>query len=187
MALNLDQINRIIESRPPRCLRRFRPKLLPMPTRAKYDLIAAWRLVCECRSSQGTVLGHPLAQLKKGENSPMFVSPFAFKCGKCRKTTKFLDTRVDGAGAELGKLAKSKYGSADYRGQGRKQPYPCPKCGAARGEVVVKLFFNQDSMYALEQRGIAFPWENLFNGVHVHSTCAECGERSMVTDLDLKY
>jgi hypothetical protein len=117
----------------------------------------------------------------------MFVSPFSFQCSRCGTATEFLDTDDDGTGAELAKLEGSDIGCAAYRGEGPGQPYPCPKCGTSRGEVVVALWFNEDYMYSLEEDGIEFPWENLFSGVHVYSRCTACGEQSMVTDIDTKY
>jgi hypothetical protein len=163
-------------------------EFVSMPARPRYDLRTTWRLACPCGSNQGSVIGHPIRLLKAGaEDSPQFVSPFSFKCGACGKRARFLDTAVDGTGAELGRLAGSEYGCAVYRGSGRGRLFLCPGCGTAKGEVLVRLYFNQDYMYALQGRGVEFPRENLFSGVHVFFECSGCGERSMVTDLDTKY
>jgi hypothetical protein len=186
--VNRKAILKLIRSTPPRCLRGFQAKRVPVPAKGDHDLVTAWKLVCPCGSSEGTVLGHPLAKLQPGsEDDPMFVSPFSFRCSRCRKQARFLDTDADGAGAELAKLEGSDVGCAAYRGKGRGQPFPCPKCGASRGEVVVALSFHEDYLYELEEDGIAFPFENLFSGVHVYSRCSGCGKQTMVTDLDTKY
>jgi hypothetical protein len=159
-----------------------------MPAKPRYDIRTTWRLVCSCGTNQGSVIGHPIKLLKpEAEDSPLFVSPFSFKCGACGKRSRFLDTAVDGTGAELGKLAGSADGNACYRGSGPGRAYLCPSCGTSKGEVFVRLYFNQDYMYSVEGRGIDFPMENLFSGVHVYFRCSECGEESMVTDLDTKY
>jgi hypothetical protein len=120
-----------------------------------------------------------------GDNT--FVSPFSFRCAHCDRTTKFLDTNVDGTGAELAKLEGDDVGCAAYRGAGRKRPFPCPKCGGTRGDVAVALFFTKDYMDELEEDGIAFPFENLFTGVRVYYRCSACGKQAMVTDIDTKY
>jgi hypothetical protein len=133
-------------------------------------------------------LGHPLGELKPDfEEVPLFVSPLAFECARCGVATEFLDTDVDGTGAELAKLEGADIGCAAYRGEGLPQPFPCPKCGASRGEVVVTLGFNETYMYDLEDEGIEFPLENLFSWVWVHSRCLICGERAQVTEIDTKY
>jgi hypothetical protein len=186
--VNRKAIRKLIRSTPPRCLRRFKAKLVRVPAKWDHDLITAWKLVCPCGSSEGTVIGHPLAKLKPGfEDDPLFVSPFSFRCSRCRKGTKFLDTDADGTGAELARLEGDDIGCAAYRGEGRGQPFPCPRCGMSRGEVVVALYFNEDYMYELEEDGIDFPFENLFSGVHVYNRCAGCGKQTMVTDIDTKY
>jgi hypothetical protein len=188
VGLDNEVIMRLIRCMPPRCLRRFDADLVPVPVKWKHDLITAWKLVCRCGSSEGTIIGHPLGELKpRFADDPMFVSPFAFQCSGCGTATEFLDTDVDGTGAELAKLDGSNIGCAADRGEGAGQPFPCPKCGTSRGEAVVALYFNEDYMYSLEEDGIEFPWENLFSGVHVHSRCSVCGEQSMVTDIDTKY
>jgi hypothetical protein len=181
-------ILRLIRSTPPRCLRRFDAERVPVPAKWTHDLVTAWKLVCRCGSSEGAILGHPLGQLKPGfEESPLFVSPFTFQCSECGTATEFLDTDADGTGAELAKLDGSEIGCAAYRGKGPGQPFPCPKCGTSRGEAVVALYFNEDYMYALEEEGIEFPWENLFSGVHIYSRCSVCDEQSIVMDIDTKY
>jgi hypothetical protein len=192
--VNRTAIRKLVRSTPPRCLRGFQAKRVPVRARwgygvaTRWDVAAAWKLVCPCGSEEGTVLGHPLAGLNpQAEGDPSFVSPFSFQCGRCRKATRFLDTDADGAGAELAKLEGEDLGCAAYRGTGRKRPFPCPRCGTARGEVTVALFFTADYMDDLEEDGIAFPFENLFSGVRVYYRCSGCGKRTMVTDLDTKY
>src|SRR5262245_29150419 len=153
-----------------------------------WDVAAAWKLACPCGKGQGALLGHPLAALKpEAAGDKSFVSPFAFRCARCEMTTKFLDTDVDGTGAELARLEGSDVGCAAYRGTGRKRPFPCPKCKCIRGEVSVALFFTADYIDDLEEDGVAFPFENLFSGVRVYYRCTSCGRQAMVTDLDTKY
>ncbi|MBO0698148.1 MAG: hypothetical protein J2P46_07125 [Zavarzinella sp.] len=187
-------LQHLVHSTPPRCLRRLRAKRVPVPAKwgngvaMRWDVAAAWRLACRCGSGEGALLGHPLAALSPeaaGDHS--FVSPFAFRCARCGKTTKILDTDVDGTGAELAKLDGDDIGCAAYRGAGRKRPFPCPKCGTPRGETVVALFFTKDYMDDLEDDGIAFAFENLFSGVRIYYRCSGCGKRTMVTDIDTKY
>lgn len=133
-------------------------------------------------------MGHALGKLKPGfEEVPLFVSPLAFQCVQCGVSTEFLDTDVDGTGAELRKLLGSDIGCAAYHGEGLPQPFPCPKCGASRGEVVVTLGFNEAYIYDLEDEGIEFPFENLFSWVLVHSCCLICRKRSQVSEIDTKY
>jgi hypothetical protein len=183
-----ESILRLIRSRPPRCLRRFKAEFLPPQEEWKDDLITEWKLVCLCGSSEGASLGHPLGELKPGfEEVPLFVSPLAFQCARCGVATEFLDTDADGTGAELAKLNGSDLGCAAYRGEGPQQPFPCPRCGTSRGEVVVTLSYNETYMYDLEEDGIEFPFEDLFSWVGAHSCCSVCGELAQVTEIDTKY
>jgi len=161
---------------------------LPPREKWKADLITEWKLVCPCGSNEGASLGHSLGELKPGfEEVPLFVSPLAFQCAKCGVVTEYLDTDADGAGAELAKLAGSEIGCAAYRGEGSQQPFPCPKCGASRGEVVITLAFNEAYMYDLEDDWIEFPFEDLFSWVQAHNRCTVCGELAQVTEIDTKY
>jgi hypothetical protein len=188
MGLTHKKIRRVIRPTPPRCLRRFEAKRVRVPAKWARDLVAIWKLVCPCGSGEGTVIGHPLGKLKRGfKANSLFVSPFTFLCGRCGKRTRFLDTDADGAGAELARLDGDDIGCAAYRGTGRGEPFPCPGCGTARGEVVVTLWFNADYMYDLEEDGIEFPFQNLFSWVNVQSRCSACGKQALVTDIDTKY
>lgn len=185
--MDRESILRLIRSKPPRCISRFKAELLPPREEWKYDLITEWKLVCPCGSGEGATLGHPLGELKPGfEEVPLFVSPLAFQCARCGVATEFLDTDLDGAGAELAKLEGSDIGCAAYRGEGIQQLFPCPECGDSRGEVVVILSFNDAYINDLEDDGIEFPFENLFSWVEVYSRCLICGERSQVTEIDTK-
>lgn len=192
--MNGKALEKLVCSTPPRCLRRLTAKRVPMPAQwgwgvaMRWDAAAAWKLACRCGRGKGWLLGHPLAALNpEAAGDKSFVSPFAFRCARCDQTTKFLDTDVDGTGAELARLEESGVGGAAYRGTGRKQPFPCPKCRGTRGEVAVALFFTADYMDELEEDGIAFPFENLFSGVRVYYRCSSCGKQAMATDLDTKY
>jgi hypothetical protein len=188
VGLDNEQILRLIQSTPPRCLQRFKPELVPVPAKWRHDLITAWKLVCHCGAAVGTIIGHPLRKLNPGiADDSMFVSPFSFHCAGCGTTDAFLDTGADGTGAELAKLEGADIGCAAYRGEGPGQPYQCPECGESRGEVVVALYFNEDYMYSLEEDEVMFPWENLFSGVHVYHKCSSCRKQSMATDIDTKY
>jgi hypothetical protein len=192
--VNEKALQRLVRSRPPRCLRRLTTRRVPVPAKwghgvaMRWDAAAAWKLACPCGKAQGALLGHPLADLNpEVPRDKSFVSPFSFRCARCDLTTKFLDTDVDGTGAELARLDGDDIGCAAYRGTGRKQRFPCPKCGGTRGEVFVALFFTKDYVDDLEEDGIAFPAENLFSGVRVYYRCSSCGQPSMATDLDTKY
>jgi hypothetical protein len=154
----------------------------------RQDVAAAWKLACPCGKGKGALLGHPLAALNsEAAGDKSFVSPFAFRCWRCDQTTKFLDTNVDGTGAELARLKGAGVGCTAYRGTGRKWPFPCSKCGGTRGEVAVALFFTADYINDLEGDGDAFPFENLFSGVRVYYRCSSCGRQAMATDLDTKH
>jgi hypothetical protein len=192
--VNGKALQKLVRSTPPRCLRRLTAKRVPLPAKwghgvaLRWDVAAAWKLACPCGKGQGALLGHPLAALQPGAaGDKSFVSPFAFRCGRCGKTTKFLDTDVDGTGAELARLEGSDVGGAAYRGTGRKRPFPCPRCKCLRGAVAVALFFTKDYMDDLEGDGVRCPFENLFSGVRVFYRCSSCGRQAMVTDVDTKY
>src|SRR5262245_47738366 len=110
-------LQKLVSSTPPRCLRRLTAKPVTMPAKwgygvaMRWDVAAAWKLACPCGRRHGQLLGHPLAVLNPaaaGDKS--FVSPFAFRCATCDMTTKFLDTDVDGTGAELARLEGSGVG-----------------------------------------------------------------------------
>jgi hypothetical protein len=187
-------LQKLIDSKPPRCLRRLTAKPAPVPAEwgrgvaMRWDAASAWKLACPCGRRKGWLLGHPLASVNpKVVRDRSFVSPFSFRCGTCDGTTKFLDTDVDGAAAELARLEDTDVGGTTYRGTGRKQPFPCPKCKGTRGEVAVALFFTADYIDELEEDGVAFPFENLFSGVRVFYKCSSCGKQSRAADLDTKY
>ena len=50
-------------------------------------------LSCGCGEKLGAILGHLLSKANPAYEGPKtFVSPLAFRCSSCRKTTELLDT-----------------------------------------------------------------------------------------------
>ena len=108
---------------PPRCLAGFtlEPSLLkdhPFDGHGE-PLNKVYRLRCACGHDRFLTLGHHLIN----EGQPIFVSPLALECAKCRKVTELIDTDQHGYDAEIGSMTTT------IRGTGARAPFACGRCG----------------------------------------------------------
>jgi hypothetical protein len=98
---------------------------------------AGWSLTCGCGSTKGKVLGYPLKDYdKEYKGPPVFISPLAFLCSSCGKTTEIIDTDLHGYNAEIERMSGQRYPTV--RGTGERTPIPCPHCRTT--EFSVKAF-----------------------------------------------
>ncbi len=167
---------------PPRSLGGLRPVLVSAGSDE-----AAWRLRCKCGSEHGTILGHPLGDLKPGfEGSGIMVSPFSFRCAGCGQTTDFLDTDIHGEGGEFKTREGAEIGCAAYRGEGEPSPAACPAC---RGQVVggVIIVTYHDERVEDWESDPAFPLADFFNWFRLDCTCRGCGREWELTTIDTKW
>jgi hypothetical protein len=169
---------RLLQKTPPRCIRGFTVQRAtpPMP-RVRPDSVA-YQLLCSCGSKVGRVLGHSLAQYNEKYQGPLtFISPLAFGCGKCNLRTEIIDTDIHGWHGEVDY-------SAVYRGKGRRQPFPCPRCGEQEFSVVVTFVHNGESLsYSEDQLPMAR--QDGFNGFQLHGTCQGCKQVTFIAGFDL--
>jgi hypothetical protein len=175
-------LDEYLRQTPPRSLRELRPVLVS----ADGDQ-AAWRLRCACGSEHGTVLGHPLGDLKPGfEGSDMMVSPFSFRCAGCGRVTDFLDTDIHGEGGEFKTREGSEIGCAAYRGEGEPTPAACPVCHGQLVGGVVNVSYHDERIEDWEEDP-TFPLADFFNLFWLDCTCVGCGKKWQLTMIDTKY
>ena len=92
-------------------------------------------LVCSCGATVGKLLGHSLKDCNpEYDGPPSFVSPLAFLCTSCGKTTEIIDTKQHGYDSEISKPEGMSWDS-NYRGSGQRQSAPCPQCGASEFSI----------------------------------------------------
>jgi hypothetical protein len=117
-----------VQNTPPSCLSGFRVS----PAHAQlWNDWAGWSLSCSCGATKGKLLGHSLKECNpKYDGPPLFVSPLAFLCSSCGKTTEIIDTKLHGYKSEISKDTGESYDS-NYRGAGERQAVACTECGAS--------------------------------------------------------
>lgn len=97
----IEKMVRHVRTTPPSCLGGFR--VTPAHPEPWNDWIA-WDLACSCGATEGKLLGHPLKDCNPEYDGPaLFVSPLAFWCSSCGKTTEIIDTKQHGYNSEIGK------------------------------------------------------------------------------------
>ncbi len=176
-----ERLVRQVLQHPPSCLSGFR--VSPSHTQPWNDW-AGWALACTCGSTKGKLLGHPLKECNpEYDGPPEFVSPLAFECSSCGKTTEIIDTKQHGYEAEVEK-AFGKSSESNLRGSGKRQSVPCPKCGAREFSITGYCCHSHFDLIEdepeLEPRA-----QEYFDAFDCRGTCAACGEDSSLANFEL--
>ena len=145
---------------------------------------AGWALTCSCGESKGKLLGHSLKDCNSDyDGPPLFVSPLAFLCSSCTKTTEIIDTKQHGYNSEIGKAVGESYDS-NYRGTGERQAVPCPECGAS--EFSITAFCAHPHFDLIEDEPALEPRaQDYFHSFDCRGKCAWCGKESSLADFEL--
>ncbi|HEY1187094.1 MAG TPA: hypothetical protein VGE74_05520 [Gemmata sp.] len=174
-------IDEYLRRTPPRSLSELRPVLV-----SESGDEVTWRLRCACGSERGTILGHPLGDLKTGfEGSEFMVSPFSFRCADCARVTGFLDTDIHGEGGEFKMRDGLEFGCAAYRGEGEPTPAACPHCQGQVVRGVATVTYHDDRIEDWEENP-SFPLADFFNWFRLDCTCSGCGHAWELTTIDTK-
>ena len=124
----IEKMVRQVQQHPPSCISGFR---VSQSHAEPWSDWAGWSLACSCGATKGKLLGHPLKQCNpEYDGPPLFVSPLAFLCSSCGKSTELIDTKQYGYNSEIGKPEGQSWDSIS-RGSGDRQSVPCPECGAS--------------------------------------------------------
>jgi hypothetical protein len=107
-----------------------------------------------------------------------FVTPLAFSCTKCDKTTEIIDTAEHGHDAEIGA------DSGNIRGEGQRQPFPCPNCGSEEMKVLANFDFDGGEL-DLKADEPSIEVENYFGWFTANGICVKCGKKFPIGDYEL--
>jgi hypothetical protein len=143
---------------------------------------SVWQLACGCGNDRGRVLGYALREYNSDyEGAECFLSPLGFECSDCGKVTEVIDTDAHGYHSEVAKI-EGGIGSVKMRGEGPRQPFPCPACdrqvfvvivGFVYWGVALDLFLDEPEL----------PAQEFFNVFLSYGRCVACGEVSSLTDF----
>ena len=90
-----------VKETPPSCLSGFSVAPSDGKQGARW---VGWTLSCPCGGNKGKLLGHALkARNPAYDGPPRFVSPLAFFCPACGRTTVIIDTELHGYHSETNK------------------------------------------------------------------------------------
>jgi hypothetical protein len=118
------------------------------------------------------------------DGAPLFVSPLGFRCSSCSKTTEIIDTKQHGYNSEIGKLEGERSYDSNYRGSGKRQPIPCPECGAT--EFSLKVFCAHPYFDLIEDEPDLAPRaQDYFDAFDCRGACASCGKESSLANFEL--
>ena len=165
---------------PPACLRGF--TVTPLHP-ARWSGRVGWALRCRCGGRTGKLMAHPLAKYNPDYHGPpVFISPLAFRCAPCGKTTPIIDTQRHGYNSEIDKPGESL--DSNYRGTGRRQEVPCPKCGGR--EFSLTAFCAHSDFDLIEDEPELEPRaQEYFDWFECRGACASCGKQSSLADFEL--
>ena len=177
---SIEKLVEHVRNTPPSCLSGFRA--LPTDSEAWHDW-AGWSLTCGCGASKGMVLGYPLKECNpEYDGPPLFVSPLAFSCSACGKTTEIIDTDLHGYEAEIDKESGQHYPTV--RGTGNRTAIPCPHCGAT--DFSVKAFCAHQAFDLFRTEPDLAPCaQEYFDSFDCHGVCESCGKESSLANFEL--
>ena len=177
-----EKMARQVRTTPPTCLSGFRTS----PSHAdEWDDWAVWSLACSCGATKGKLMGHPLKECDpEYDGPPLFVSPLAFLCSSCGKTTEIIDTKKHGYNSEVGKDEEGKSWDSNYRGTGQGQPVPCPACGGSEFEIMACCSHSHFDLIEDEPE-LAPRAQEFFDAFECRGGCAACGEDASLADFEL--
>ena len=172
---------RQVQNNPPTCLSGFRAT---SSHAEPWNDWAGWSLACSCGATKGKLLGHSLTDCDpEYAGPPLFVSPLAFLCSSCGKTTEIIDTKQHGYNSEIGK-AEGESLDSNYRGTGQRQSVPCPECAGTEFSITVLCahphFDLIEDEPELEPRA-----QEYFDAFDCRGKCASCGKESSLANFEL--
>ena len=171
----------LVQATPPSCLSSLRVS----PRHAvPWDDQAGWSLACSCGETKGELLGHPLKDCNPNFDGPLvFVSPLAFLCSSCGKTTEIINTKKHGYNAEIAKM-EGGVGDSNYVGKGKRKSVPCPKCGGT--EYSLTAYFGHPHFDLIEDEPALEPRvQEYFDSFSCFGKCASCGRDSSLVGFEL--
>ena len=177
----IEKMVRHVQTRPPSCLSNFRTTPAHMQP---WNHWAGWALACSCSETKGKLLGYSLKDFDPKYSGPqVFVSPLAFLCSSCEKTTEIIDTKEHGYNAEISK-PYGKTCETNYRGTGPRQVMQCPACG--RPEFTITAFCAHPHFDLIEDEPELEPRvQEYFDSFGCRGKCAACGKESSLADFEL--
>lgn len=164
---------------PPSCIDGFRPVAAELATEGDRPPHPGWRLRCRCGGEHGRILGHWLGAT--GDGHAKLISPIAFECGTCGRTTAVIDTARHGYHAEVA-AREGGVGSAKRRGEGPPSAWRCPRCGGERSGLVVAFLYS-GAVLDLAEDEPGWPIRDFFTAFLSCADCLACGHRSEPTDF----
>lgn len=158
---------------PPACIAAFRLKALRSGTHDGPP--TKFGLACECGSERGSVVGFRLRSLRTDYSGPeTLVSPLAFVCSSCSKTTEIIDTDVHGYHGALQRYCGESSKPATIRGSGPREAFECPTCNSTEMRVVVTFYYS-GAEQDIEEDDETGHMEDFFVGFNAQGSCSQCG------------
>jgi hypothetical protein len=178
----IENLVRLVQTKPPSCLSGFRTT--PVARAQKYAHLAGWALACSCGSTRGKLLGYPITDFNPTYNGPpMFVSPLAFLCSSCDKTTEIIDTQQHGYDSEISK-PYGKSSDTNRRGTGPRQVMQCSKCRRQEFSMTAVCTYSDFDLIE-DEPGLEPRVQEYFDSFGCFGTCAECGQESCMAGFEL--
>jgi hypothetical protein len=176
----IEKMVQLVQNTPPSCLSGFQVSSCDSEP---WNDWAAWSLTCGCSATKGKVLGYPLKDFDpEYKGRPLFISPLAFLCSSCGKTTEIVDTELHGYNAEIEKMSEHRYPT--LRGTGERTAIPCPHCQTS--EFSVKAFCAHPHFDLIEDEPELEPRvQEFFDSFDCHGVCASCGKESSLANFEL--
>lgn len=170
-----------VRQTPPRCLSGFVVESASDPDKAE---IVDWALACRCGGRLGRVLGYSLRALNTEYKGDEFlVSPIAFRCDSCDRTTELIDTALHGYDAECATRFGGKV-YPGYRGEGEREGAVCPKCAAVSYRVSSKFFFAHFDLID-DEPDLEPVAQDFFDAFGCFGLCNACGHEWLIASFEL--
>jgi hypothetical protein len=130
------------------------------------------------------LLGHSLKDCNpEYDGPPEFVSPLAFLCSSCGKTSEIIDTKEHGYNSEIDRTEGGSWDS-NYRGTGERMTVPCPECGGI--EFFMTCLFAHQQFDLIEDEPELEPTaQDYFHWFECMGRCALCAKESILAGFEL--
>jgi hypothetical protein len=165
-----------VQSTVPTCLKEFWVTSAP---EREFDNWVGWSLGCQCGDDVGRVLGYPLSKIdpEQTRESECYVSPLAFQCSSCNKTTELFDTKLHGFDAEVGGI------HVHYHATGDRTAIPCPHCGATKFSVTAFFLHSHFDLFE-DQPELEPRTQNFFGWFDCCGLCESCGKETSLANFE---
>lgn len=178
-----ERMVRQVLEHPPTCLQGFETRSIP-PADDFWDDRTTWNLACPCGNGSGQILGYSLKEFREDYEGPlMFVTPLAFRCSACRKTTEIIDTDLHGYDGEC-KARFGGYGAATYRGTGERAIYTCRECKNTAFHVTACFQYSHFDIIEDEPE-LESVAQDFFDWFDCGGVCTSCGIQQSIGDYEL--